>query len=72
MPCFPGDLLLTDTETSGVTTSRGATPSQDVDPEGLSKDRVRLSLWLQWTLPKAKISFYYLDTIVGKGKSSIC
>ena len=47
---------MTETETSEVT-SREPTPSLDLINEK-SADKVKLSLWLQWTLPKLEMRFY--------------
>ncbi|XP_061177950.1 intermembrane lipid transfer protein VPS13B-like [Saccostrea echinata] len=60
------DVLLSETETSGENKSRGTTPSQDLEYDGYSKDRVRLSLWLQWTLPKLELRFYKHDKITNQ------
>ncbi|XP_055998709.1 intermembrane lipid transfer protein VPS13B-like isoform X2 [Ostrea edulis] len=60
------DVLLTETDTSGDNKSRGTTPSQDLEFNGYNKDRVRLSLWLQWTLPKLELRFYKLDKITSQ------
>ena len=45
---------MTETETSDVT-SREPTPNLDLEK---SPDKVKLSLWLQWTLPKLELRFY--------------
>ncbi|XP_052096921.1 intermembrane lipid transfer protein VPS13B-like isoform X1 [Mytilus californianus] len=45
---------MTETETSDVT-SREPTPNLDLEK---SADKVKLSLWLQWTLPKLELRFY--------------
>ncbi|XP_063419366.1 intermembrane lipid transfer protein VPS13B-like [Mytilus trossulus] len=45
---------MTETETSDVT-SREPTPNLDLEK---SPDKVKLSLWLQWTLPKLEFRFY--------------
>lgn len=47
---------MTETETSEVT-SREPTPNLDLINEK-STDKVKLSLWLQWTLPKLEMRFY--------------
>lgn len=52
---------MTETETSDVT-SREPTPSLDLINEK-SGDKVKLSLWLQWTLPKLEFRFYSENTI---------
>ncbi|CAC5371342.1 VPS13B [Mytilus coruscus] len=45
---------MTETETSDVT-SREPTPNLDLEK---SAEKVKLSLWLQWTLPKLELRFY--------------
>lgn len=67
IPDWPSDVLLTDTETSCDNKSRGTTPSQDLEYDGYSRDRVRLSLWLQWTLPKLEVRFYKHNKATSQG-----
>lgn len=69
LPLWLPDVLLTDTETSCDNKSRGTTPSQDLEYDGYNKNRVRLSLWLQWTLPKLDTRFYKHDKIMNQGKN---
>lgn len=63
---------MTDTETSGDLTSRETTPSLDAELVGEeASDRVDLSLWLQWTLPKFEISFYKLSEARKQGNYTL-
>ena len=51
------DAVLTETMTSAGLTSREATPIRDMNFEDKSPG-VKLSLWVQWTLPKLETRFY--------------
>lgn len=61
MASITEDVELTETGTSGELTSREATPIRDMLVEDMRADGVKLSLWLQWTLPKLEICFYRQD-----------
>ncbi|XP_033726572.1 vacuolar protein sorting-associated protein 13B-like isoform X2 [Pecten maximus] len=58
MASITEDVELTETGTSGELTSREATPIRDMLVEDMTAEGVKLSLWLQWTLPKLEMCFY--------------
>ncbi|XP_060068135.1 intermembrane lipid transfer protein VPS13B-like [Ylistrum balloti] len=60
MTSITEDVEQTETGTSGDFTSRETTPIRDMLMEDMTDSGVKLSLWLQWTLPKFEINFYRL------------
>ncbi|XP_021340497.1 vacuolar protein sorting-associated protein 13B-like isoform X1 [Mizuhopecten yessoensis] len=58
MAAITEDVEQTETGTSGELTSRDTTPIRDLLMKDMPENGVKLSLWLQWTLPKFEIRFY--------------
>ncbi|CAH1773157.1 unnamed protein product [Owenia fusiformis] len=64
------DVVITDT--SLTETSRAGSPTKDIDGAVDDAGKIKLSLWLQWTLPKLKWKIYSLDNSKREMHIAVC